>query len=204
MLHFLENGDTVWGSGIRGLHESEIKIKQNVKFEAVRSPLTREKLLSTGNYDIPEIYGDSGLLAPLVYPKSSLETECKDKKIALLPNLNELQKWADYAKDLGSKYKLISPTNHPKEVIKEIINSEAIITSSLHGFIMAETYQVPRSLVTSTVEPRFKYDDYYEGTGRASLKIHKDIKSAEDSIDDSTLNFNKNILLESFPSYLWR
>ena len=41
-----------------------------------------------------------------------------------------------------------------------------MVSSSLHGIVIAEAYGVPAVLVASSTEPVFKYEDYYAGTGR--------------------------------------
>ncbi|WP_346793949.1 polysaccharide pyruvyl transferase family protein, partial [Klebsiella pneumoniae] len=52
---------------------------------------------------------------------------------------------------------------------KEIVNSKFVISGSLHGIIIAEAYGIPAIFLdNNSGESRFKYDDYYFGSGRDS------------------------------------
>ncbi len=62
---------------------------------------------------------------------------------------------------------VVYPTEPWDEVIRKILDSEFVISSSLHGLIIADAFGVPSRLLKITdTEPLFKYRDYYEGTGR--------------------------------------
>ena len=90
---------TVWGSGyidkytVGNTYKKILPKLRKLDIRAVRGPLTRDVLLSTG-YDCPEVYGDPAVLLPLIYtPNVSSDmlktdyklvkhftdnTECKD------------------------------------------------------------------------------------------------------------------------------
>ena len=58
----------------------------------------------------------------------------------------------------------------------DIFNTELILSSSLHGVILAEAYGIPAVLIRNENEPLFKYKDYYMGTGRDKVVFAKSIK----------------------------
>ncbi|MEJ7683906.1 MAG: polysaccharide pyruvyl transferase family protein [Segetibacter sp.] len=67
ILHFAQNDDVIWGSGINGkIHLNNLKFKR-LDVRSVRGPLTRLILLQKG-IDTPEIYGDPALLIPNIFP----------------------------------------------------------------------------------------------------------------------------------------
>ena len=57
-----------------------------------------------------------------------------------------------------------------KSVIEDICCCEAIVSSSLHGLIIADTYGIPNARVKfsdNVTGGDFKYDDYFESVSRA-------------------------------------
>ena len=97
-------------------------------------------------------------------------------------------------------------TNDWKATIDEIANSELIISSSLHGIIIAEAYGVPAILLNKTEDgDLFKYNDYYYSTGRKSYAMAESVEEAlamprPEVPDLSKLQDN---LLNTFPVDLW-
>ena len=67
---------TVWGSGILSvaiLKEIYKKAEyRKLDIRAVRGPITRA-ILENAGYGVPEIYGDPGILMPLIYKPNRVE-----------------------------------------------------------------------------------------------------------------------------------
>jgi len=60
--------------------------------------------------------------------------------------------------------KLIDLRDEPHHVIEQIAQSELVISSSLHGLIVADSFRVPNLHLVVTNEllgDGFKFDDYY-------------------------------------------
>jgi hypothetical protein len=58
---------------------------------------------------------------------------------------------------------------HWRRTVDRITSCSVVISSSLHGIVVAEAYGVPAVWVQPSnriVGGRFKFDDYFEGTGR--------------------------------------
>jgi pyruvyltransferase len=101
---------------------------------------------------------------------------------------------------------LCKPTLAPVEFIRRIVNSSLVISCSLHGIILAEAYGVPAIFLRAGhTEKAFKYDDYYQGTGR------KEYLSAA-SVDEALLmpaprppdfSNQQRSLFDAFPFDLW-
>ena len=156
--HEIQDGDTIWGTGFRCGLSDTVKAK-NLEIQAVRGPLTRNRLLELG-YECPEIYGDPAILMHMLYhPKIE-----KRYKTALLPHF--LDYW------LVSKHDghILSVARPPLEVINGILAAERLITSSLHGVIIAEAYGIPVIWSCNSNTDRFKFEDYLASTGRKSIE----------------------------------
>lgn len=176
IITWLTNKNSIiWGSGIQ-FPTDEIKYKGEVvkpkKVLAVRGPLTRKVLLERG-IDCPEIYGDPALLFPKYYhPKIEKKYKCgiiphfKDKKSKSLNkfinnkdfHIIDIQDFSDWRK-----------------FIDDINSCEFIISSSLHGIIIADAYGIPNTWVEFDRKDlkRFTFQDYY-------FSVKKDISAPYD------------------------
>lgn len=97
-------------------------------------------------------------------------------------------------------------THNYKYFIDEIVKSEKIISSSLHGIILAESYGVPAILLNEGIDNQLiKYYDWYYSTGRKSVKIANSIEEAlsMEPMDLPDLTNMRNDLINSFPYDLW-
>ncbi len=197
IIHFAENNDIVWGAGING-KISLSRLDFNIlDARAVRGPLTRE-ILQKKKVAHPEIFGDPALLLPIVFP--DLNYQPRKNKITCIPNLNE---YKECTKIVPKPFNLVSPLLHWRRVIEEILTSEIVLTSSLHGLIISESFGVPvRLFKPFGGETLFKYEDYLEGTGR---KLNKKPKSFNESFHEKDgvafdlMKFNNEALIKAFP-----
>lgn len=133
ILFAVESNTIVWGSGII---DSKQKVKKGAKYLAVRGPRTRKALLEQGD-KCPEIYGDPALLLPLFYKIKSK----KRHQFTIIPhyvdyddiNLSNFH-YIDKVKMLSNDFDL---------TMDSIVESNFIISSSLHGLILAVAYNIP-------------------------------------------------------------
>ncbi len=201
ILHFAKDNDVVWGSGVNGKIDLEKHKFINLDVRMVRGPLTK-KFLENKGINVPQIYGDPALLIPFLFPE--LKRKIQKGKTILIPNLNDLN--FINTKELNG-VKLVSPLGSWKKIISEIITSELVFTSSLHGIIVAEAFGVPvKFLLPVGGENLFKYEDYLEGTGR---KLNKPTDKTDGVISEESgvllqpPIFDKEKMLESFPRDLF-
>lgn len=149
---YAKKNTLVLGSGVIR-PEDAIEPKANWKW--VRGPLSRNRILAEGGV-CPEIYGDPALLLPLLCSESK-----KQYDIGIVPHyVDLLQVQREYP-----GYHIISPLNpDPLEVIKEITKCRYILSSSLHGIIVAHAYDIPAAWTPFSNKLRggdFKFKDYY-------------------------------------------
>lgn len=155
ILNALASGDIVWGAG--SIRDRPIAPPPDVTFLAVRGPLTRERILG----DVPDVYGDPALLLPLYhFPPST-----KRHAIGIVPHYLDYQ-----AMSIEDPEILIVDVRQPWEVVVADIRScDLIVSSSLHGLIVAEAYGIPASWIRVSdrvIGGDFKFNDYYLSTGR--------------------------------------
>ena len=84
-----------------------------------------------------------------------------------------------------------------------------MISSSLHGKIIAESYGVPAIMLEYTpCDDITKYKDWYYSTGRKLFPVAKDIDEAlvlkPSILQREILIKMQNDLIESFPVDLWK
>lgn len=194
ILHFARDGDVIWGSGVNGKHLNPKDYCFNkLDVRAVRGPLTRSFLQQLG-IEVPEIYGDPALLLPYFFPEFKRNPI---KKYIVIPHISEIHFFAN-------KHNVIMPTEPCIEVIKKILESELVISSSLHGIIVAEAFGIPARLLRVTEnEPLFKYTDYYLGTGRKSYQHASSIIQALEMGGESPPIIDLDPLIQAFPIELF-
>lgn len=192
-------GDVIWGAGIKGLHLQ----KKDYKFtaldvRAVRGPLTRAFLLENFGIKSPQIYGDPALLIPYFFPEFKRQKTPKYPYI-IIPHYSEEKM---FPKD---KYPhAVYPSEPWNVVIQKILDSKFVISSSLHGIILAEAFKIPaRFLRITDHEPLFKYQDYYEGTGRKSFTYATSVQQALSLGGEPPYTCDLKALIKAFPFDYW-
>ena len=146
----------VWGSGIIA-KEYEIK---NAKFLAVRGPESRKHLMRQG-YEIPEVYGDPGLLLSKYYTPEIV----KKYRFGVVPHYNDYKKIKDWFLDREDVLLIDLMTNDIEETTNQILQCECIISSSLHGVIISHAYRIPsiwQQFTNKVFGDAIKYRDYFE------------------------------------------
>jgi len=156
-------GGIVLGSGI--LKPTSKVDLSAAKCLAVRGPLTHATAVGVPK-DV--VYGDLGLLADELIPRPA-----KLHALGLVPH------WSDKTLETRPeflKYKplIIRVSDDPLEVIRQIGSCRKIVSSSLHGVILADAFRIPRRTeMTPQFDKEggsFKFRDYAESIG-AEFKV---------------------------------
>ncbi len=131
---------TIWGAGI--INDNNVDRIRGVpdRICAVRGPRTRKELLKKG-IACPEVYGDPALLLPRFYQP----TVNRHYSMGIIPH------WGDFDKDDVRRLKAdprvkfikVQGYNYWTDFIDEICSCDFVISSSLHGLIIAEAYGIP-------------------------------------------------------------
>lgn len=183
---------TIWGSGILEDRLFWWRFIRKLDIRCVRGPVTRDILLKNG-YQCPKIYGDPAVLMPMIYMP-----ECKKQyRYTVIHHHNVFKQ-----ENVNS----ISPlVKEYKYFIDRIVQSDLVISSSLHGIILAETYGVPAIFLHEGNLNLTKYIDWYSSTGRKEFKMAKTVDEALGLPIPEIPDFSemRNNLIHSFPKDLW-
>lgn len=175
---------TVWGTGVIA---PEQRVGQARKFCAVRGPLTRDVIVHNGG-SCPEIYGDPALLLPKIYKPTKWFKQ--QYKIGIVPHYNDI-KLAHQMFDGQADVRIIHVTDQIERVIDEMTSCKKILSSSLHGLIVSDAYEIPNIWVEFSdlvAGNGFKFRDYMASIGAdaptpINLREPKDIKAvAKDAV----------------------
>jgi pyruvyltransferase len=192
VLHFAQDGDVVWGSGINGKTLDAPVTARRLDVRAVRGPRTRAVLAEHG-IDAPEVYGDPGLLVSRLWPRDPGRSRTG---VTVVPNLHD-------APAHRGRPGFLDPRSPVREVLDRIAGSELVVGSSLHGIVVAESYGVPARLVLPGAEPLFKYEDHYTGSGRSGFEPAPTVEDAIAAGGEPPAVLDP-ALAAAFPVDLWR
>lgn len=195
----------IWGAGY--IEKNENKISPAKRILMVRGRATRDKLLSEG-FACPEIYGDPAILVSKVYNPSKIG----HYKIGLIPHVSERNSTLlDNVRKKYSNILYIDLENYEKwtDVVDKIYSCDIILSSSLHGLIVSDSYGVPNVWTKFTMNEirggNFKFLDYFSSVERDD-KYPIIIETEEQLIDYfntdiqvNKLNINYDSMIKSCP-----
>lgn len=156
IIHHATKESIVWGSGIID-HEQMV---HEADFRAVRGPRTKGYLQKQG-YKCPEVYGDPALLLPKYY-KPKVE---KEYLLGIIPHYHDYQEIVELYKHEKDIKVVDLMTMDIEKVTREILQCEKIVSSSLHGLIVAHAYQIPAIWIEFSQKlfgDGIKFKDYLE------------------------------------------
>jgi len=190
ILHHANDHDVIWGSGVNGKALGQKLSAVALDVRMVRGPLSREVLL---HHDIscPQSYGEPGLLVSEFYGGADVDE--KRYPFSLVLNLNDTLLYED------EDY-IIYPNWSLDRVIERIRASELVVSTSLHGLVIAEAFGIPARHLLSFAEPTFKYIDYYRGTGRSDVQFAHSLSEALDLGGVALPQYDPQAMIDHFPS----
>lgn len=152
----------IWGTGFVCYKEKDTPFyRNNMKFAAVRGALSKARVEKILGYELGIPLGDAGILASYLL-KENIKKKYKVGIIAHYKEQDEIvfQKLVKaYPKPL-----FIDVRQTPDAVIRQIASCECIISSSLHGLIIADSLGIPNihiKVSDKLLGDGFKFDDYY-------------------------------------------
>lgn len=161
IIHFATEDSIIWGAGIISKNSKIPK----AKYSAVRGPLSAEKIRREG-IEVPEKYGDPALFLAL-YKNEFINT--KTPYIGVVPHYVDYESIQKDSRFDSKNLNIINVlTNNPIEVIKEIGHCKLILSSSLHGIIVAHALGIPAIWIKVSENlygDDIKFHDYYKSIG---------------------------------------
>jgi pyruvyltransferase len=189
----------IWGSGF--ISEKSRFVEAPKKVLAVRGPKTRQLLIDQ-NIECPDIFGDPALLLPEIFRKE----KTKEYELGIIPHY--IDKDNIWLKSLSKSVKIIDIQDaDPFNVVEQILQCENIISSSLHGLIIADAYNIPSlwvKLSEKITGGNFKFQDYYQSIKDDTTKPFEILQNT--TIDlllkqckIHEINLNLQPLINAFP-----
>lgn len=167
ILEHTSEKDIIWGTGTKyHLKLPELRTPPL----ALRGPRSAECFGAQGT----NLFGDPGIILPEIIKPENFSED----KIVVIPHYVDYQilKTALY-----SNHSILNETSLvdvKREAFQSVINkigeAKLVISSSLHGIIFAEAYNKPALWVKASdkiLGGNFKFNDYYEGSGRSNNPI---------------------------------
>lgn len=157
-----KDGLTVWGAGLIR-PETELPSRE-LNIAAARGRLTSRAL------DLPAdmTLGDPGILASVFWKRPPVRY-----RVGVVPHYTDTRSypWADVVIDV---------TRPVEEVVASIASCATIVSSSLHGVIIAQSYQVPamRMHHPKVVGGDFKWADFQTALDRDVAVVQSDLIEA--------------------------
>lgn len=201
MIRECNENSILWGTGYH-VPNSCFRGKP-ISIHAVRGPLTRDQLLKQG-CKCPEIYGDPALLLPRFYTPSIKER----KGIGVIPHYIDKN---DIQLDMfrrHSNVKIIDIQDGVERVIDKVTSCNLILSSSLHGMIVADAYGIPGywyKISNKITGGTYKYKDYFQSVNREFVVLDaKDFSTVKDVVNavktsPYTINIDLDILMNACP-----
>lgn len=152
IISWAKKNSVVWGSGFM----NEDERFQGGETRAVRGKFTDKKLKEDG-FEGCTVFGDPALLLPLwIEPQGE-----KKYPLSLIPHWSEVEY---FKKKYGDRYHIIDlRTRDVEKVVHQVMQSEAILSTSLHGLIVGHAYGVPSLWIKHGYidTDGFKFQDYF-------------------------------------------
>ena len=136
ILNHAQTGDTVWGSGLAWLHD---KVVTGLNITATRGSITKSICEKAGN-KCPDVFGDPAMLLPLMYDPSKV----KKYKLCIIPHIVDYN-YINIPEKYSNECIKVDLNLSPEKVVSLVTSCENVISSSLHGIIVADAYNIPNA-----------------------------------------------------------
>ena len=158
-------GMTVWGSGLANMPTQETVdnlVKYKPEILSVRGHYTAKALLENG-IQVPDsrFYGDPALILPKFFNPENVDAF---KKISICPHFTHKPFFLKNIKN--DNVRIVDVQESVEKVVSQINSSSVCISSSLHGLIIAQAYDIP--WIWLEVDDKklgfddFKFNDFFQ------------------------------------------
>jgi pyruvyltransferase len=170
VLNWATKHSIVWGAGLASWKD-EVNIQADIR--AVRGPLSLMRLRSMGWNDSVVVLGDPALLLPKLVIKDGRRHH---GKLGIVPHYVDVARFADDNAERALSERnavLIDPLLPVEEFCQQVAACSRVVSSSLHGLIIADAYGVPNQWAKfgdSIGGDGMKYWDHSAAVGRSLLE----------------------------------
>lgn len=197
VLNISNSKSIIWGSGF---------MNRDDRFyggyaSAVRGLLSERKMVEMGGMRCG-VYGDPGLLLPLIYHPDIEKTY----KVGIIPHWRETD-W--FLANFPERHIIDLRTDNVEAVVDDILSCENILSTSLHGLIVSHSYGIPALWIKRGYinTDGFKFEDYFSSVDIDRYEGFTDIEgilSSESSIDNLFEANSTKSLPNCSLQYIWR
>lgn len=205
-----------------------------MRVHALRGPFSGDLLRRQG-LEVPAVYGDPVWMLPRIW---SFEDEPKTHDLGVILHISELTDATpeagpkpafaryDIPDHLKGRIRLINTYCAPtaealREKVREIVSCRAILSTSLHGMVISETYGIPNAWFAphgggaarlDVHDPDARIDhrmrDFYAGAGADHVLSYAQNRAKETPWEElidwvgrewTPLNYDDRALIEAFP-----
>lgn len=167
----------IWGTGL--MHDRVHPLPAATVL-ALRGPLTAERIGL--REEVP--FGDPGLLVARHLPRPR-----SDGRIAVVPHGHHRphELLDRRVHDAGDAARVVNVHQRARSAVREIAASRAVVTTSLHGLITADSYGIPA--VWTTLDPPlgggdFKFRDYEAAVTPGRTRFRELGAALDEMLDD--------------------
>ncbi|MFN0217621.1 MAG: polysaccharide pyruvyl transferase family protein [Hyphomicrobium sp.] len=146
-----------WGPGLASHSDC---VNPATEIRAVRGPRSWKRAIECG-CTAPKTFGDPALLMPRVYRPIQRKTH----SVGLIPHYVDQRAVFERYSGEGREIRLIDVLDAPERVTDAIVSCDKVLSSSLHGIIVAHAYGVPAAWVSFSDKiggDGMKYHDHFE------------------------------------------
>ena len=177
-VNYSNKQTVVWGSGVSGQERTFVHPRNIL---SIRGPKTKE-FCDRYKVRCPEVYGDPALLLPLVYRP----TMPKKYRLGVIPHVIDQQHPViqEIREQHADDILIIDLAHYKKwtDVIDQICSCERILSSSLHGLIVSDAYQVPNCWIELSGKISGGYLKFYDYA--SSVERHFENPVKENSVEE--------------------
>ena len=202
-VNYSRESTIVWGTGVSG-QDRLFTIPKEIR--SVRGKKSIE-FLQQKNMPYPALVGDPALILPLFYQPKNKE---KKYKLGIIPHVIDLEHpiIKQIQSENSNEVLIINLSKFEKwtDVIDQICGCECIASSSLHGLITSDTYEVPNCWIELSGKisgGHFKFYDYASSVNRTfkgPITMHTNINQIIEECKQWTQpTINHGDILKSCP-----
>jgi len=187
VLKHVRWNDHIWGTGSHGDDKNcEQSIMGNVTVYATRGPHTASYLLRNCNIKTLlsqslssqygfETMGDPGFLIPFIFPEYKYDSAATPKDYCVIPHYYDKPSRRNIPKE-----NKLNVQQSWQSMVENMLQCNYIVSSSLHGIILADAFGIPSARVWHARVGDFKFQDYYATfTGRSWNESHSVMEALE-------------------------
>lgn len=171
ILTWAQKDWVVWGSGIANREDC---VNPECDLRLVRGPLSRVRAMQNKAIKSAMVpMGDPGLLVSRFHHVARKDEGIRPYRIGIMPHYMDMQRawwWWDSIENVH----IINAFAPIEEVLDEIAECDILFSSSLHGLVFADSYNIPNvwvRLSDSVLGDGAKFEDYMASVGRRHFHL---------------------------------